>query len=160
MINAENMKNIVLTGVFVTLFSAGLSQENREIETVTIRSTEIDDVLINPGIGFTTFQRFNGDTLNAGMGWTEGLPIVYQDFDGDLTNEGYPQTPIAYFRVNWRFLETAPGVYNWGMIDKALRTAAERGQTLMLRISPYEASDEKDVPDWYREMVGPDTLPS
>src|SRR5660397_132338 len=30
----------------------------------------------------------------------------------------------------------------------------ERGQTLMLRISPYEKSKEKDVPDWYREMVG------
>jgi hypothetical protein len=140
------------------LFSAGFCQENREIETVTVRPTEIDDVLINPGIGFTTFQRFNGDTLNAGMGWTEGLPIVYQEFDGDLTNIGYPQTSIAYFRVNWRFLETEPGVYNWQMIDRALETAASRGQTLMLRISPYEAGEEKDVPDWYRKMVGPDTL--
>ncbi len=39
------------------------------------------------------------------------------------------------------------------MIDKALRTAAERGQTLMLRIAPYEKG-EKDVPAWYRQMVG------
>ena len=152
------MKNLVLTGVFITFLSAGLSQGNGEIETVTVRPAEIDDVLVNPGIGFTTFQRFNGDTLNAGIRWTEGLPIVYQDFDGDLTNHGYPQTSIAYFRVNWRFLETAPGVYNWEMIDKALKTAAERGQTLMLRISPYEAGEEKDVPRWYRQMVGPDTL--
>ncbi len=29
------MKIIVLTGVFITLFSVGLCQENREIETVT-----------------------------------------------------------------------------------------------------------------------------
>lgn len=152
------MKNIVLTGVFIALFSAGSAQESPEAETIFVRPVEINDVLINPGIGFTTFQRFNGDTLNAGMGWTEGLPIVYQEFDGDLTNKDYPQTSIAYFRVNWRFLETAPGVYNWEMIDKALRTAAERGQTLMLRISPYEAGEEKDVPDWYRNMVGPDTL--
>ena len=28
---------------------------------VTVRPQEIDDVLINPGIGFMTFQRFNGD---------------------------------------------------------------------------------------------------
>jgi len=150
------MKKIVLTGAFIAIFSAGFCQGNGEIETVIVRPTEIDNVLINPGIGFTTFQRFNGDTLNAGMGWTEGLPIVYQDFDGDLTNEGYPQTSIAYFRVNWRFLETEPGVYKWDMIDKALRTAAERNQTLQLRISPYEAGDEKDVPAWYRTMVGPD----
>ncbi|MEZ4810704.1 MAG: DUF4832 domain-containing protein [Allomuricauda sp.] len=123
---------------------------------VKVYPKESDALLLNPGIGFTTFQRFNGDDLNPGMDWTEGLPIVYQDFDGDLTNKNHPQTTIAYFRVNWRYLEVEPGVYNWGMIDKALKTAAERGQTLMLRISPYEGGDEKDVPEWYRKIVGPE----
>src|SRR5450759_2884461 len=103
---------------------------------VRVLPKEIDDVLINPGMGFMTFQRFNGDELNQGTGWTEGLPIVYQKFNGNLTNKDFPQTTIAYFRVNWRFLETAPNCYNWAMIDSALRTSAERGQTLMLRISP------------------------
>ncbi len=120
--------------------------------TLVVKPVEIHDVLNNPGIGFTTFQRFNGDDLNDGNGWTEGYPIVYQDFDGDLTNKNYPQTSIAYFRVYWRYLEPEPGQYNWPMIDKALRTAAERGQTLMLRIPPY--SDAVDVPDWYRKMTG------
>lgn len=130
------------------------AQEKAEV--VKVRPVEIFDVLNNPGIGFTTFQRFNGDELNEGMGWTEGLPIEYQKFDGDLTNKNQPQTSIAYFRVNWRFIEPECEKYNWPMIDKALRTAAERGQTLMLRISPYEAGAEKDVPDWYRKMVGPE----
>ena len=122
--------------------------------TVKVYPEEIDSVLNNPGIGFTTFQRFNGDQLNEGAGWTEGLPIVYQDFDGDLTNENYPQTTIAYYRVTWRFLELAPGEYNWELIDKALRTAAERGQTLMLRISPYHGTKDSDVPLWYRKIIG------
>ncbi len=78
------MKRIILAGAMFTLLSTALCQENREIETVLVRPSEIDDVLTNPGIGFTTFQRFNGDTLNTGQGWTEGLPIVYQDFDGGL----------------------------------------------------------------------------
>ncbi len=69
-------------------------------ETVIVRPREIDDVLTNPGIGFMTFQRFNGDTLNEAKGWTEGKPIVYQVFDGDLKNEGYPDTTIAYFRIH------------------------------------------------------------
>jgi hypothetical protein len=120
---------------------------------VVIYPKEINDVLNNPGIGFTTFQRFNGDDLNPGEGWTEGLPIVYQNFDGNLSNGDHPQTTIAYFRVDWSFIEPEKGQYNWPMIDKALRTAAERGQTLMLRIVPYEGG-EKDVPKWYREMVG------
>jgi len=146
-------KNTFLLLIFVL---AGLitAKAQKDPEIVIVRPVEIFDVLNNPGIGFTTFQRFNGDELNEGIGWTEGLPIEYQPFDGDVTNKNYPQTTIAYFRVNWRFLETEPEQYNWEIIDKAMRIAAERGQTLMLRISPYEKSKEKDVPDWYREMVG------
>lgn len=130
------------------------SAQHHPDKTVKVYPRESNELLLNPGIGFTTFQRFNGDELNQGIGWTEGFPIEYQDFDGNLTNKNYPQTTIAYFRVNWRFLETAPGIYNWEMIDKALKTAAERGQTLMLRISPYEGDKEKDAPKWYREIVG------
>lgn len=119
---------------------------------------ETDEVLNNPGKGFTTFQRFNGDSLNApGEGWTEGFPIEYQAFDGTLENERYPQTSIAYFRVYWRYVEPEEGQYNWAMIDSALDTAHARNQTLMLRIAPYGSGDSerRDVPDWYRGMVGP-----
>ncbi|MCX6903116.1 MAG: DUF4832 domain-containing protein, partial [Verrucomicrobia bacterium] len=68
-------------------------------EIVTVRPKEIDDVLVNPGIGFTTFQRFNGDRLNEGLKWTEGFPIQYQEFSGSLTNQDHPMTSLAYFRV-------------------------------------------------------------
>jgi hypothetical protein len=125
-----------------------------EPEVRVIRPRESFDVLVNPGIGFMTFQRFNGDALNAGAGWTEGKPIEYPPFQGDLANKDHPPTSIAYFRVNWRFVEPAEGQYAWDMLDRALDTAAERGQTLMLRISPYE--QEIDVPDWYRQKVGPE----
>ncbi len=121
---------------------------------VTVRPEEIDDVLVNPGIGFMTFQRFNGDTLNEGKKWTEGFPIVYQEFDGDLTNKDHPMTSLAYFRVYWKFIEPARDKYRWDLIDKALETAAARGQTLLLRIAPYGTGAERDVPDWYREIMG------
>ena len=124
--------------------------------SVVVRPVEIHDVLNNPGIGFTTFQRFNGDELNEGEGWTEGFPIEYQEFDGSLTNNGYPQTSIAYFRVYWKFLEPEKERYNWEMIDKAMTTAASRGQQLMLRIAPHGTGPERDVPAWYRELVGPE----
>jgi hypothetical protein len=143
------MRNLLF--VLTVLFLGFQTSAQQNIRVVP---KEVDDVLINPGIGFITLQRFNGDTLNGGSTWTEGLPIEYQAFNGSLKNKDYPQTTIAYFRVNWRFLEPEPGKYNWGMIDKALRTAEERGQTLMLRISPYEDVIKADVPDWYRKMVG------
>ncbi|MBN2315726.1 MAG: DUF4832 domain-containing protein [Sedimentisphaerales bacterium] len=123
-------------------------------ETVTVRPEEIDDVLVNPGIGFMTFQRFNGDKLNEGKRWTEGYPIVYQDFDGDLTNENHPMTSLAYFRIYWKFVEPVKDEYRWDLIDTALKTAESRGQTLLLRIAPYGTGADNDVPDWYREMMG------
>ena len=55
------------TLLFVVLASALMGQE-----TVIVRPKEIEDVLTNPGIGFTTLQRFNGDALNEGTQWTKG----------------------------------------------------------------------------------------
>jgi hypothetical protein len=123
-------------------------------QTVVVRPQEVDDILTNPGIGFMTFQRFNGDSLNEGKNWTEGKPIVYQEFDGSLENEGYPMTTIAYLRIYWKFIEPQIGDYRWALIDAALKTARERGQSLMLRIAPYGTGKQNDVPAWYRAMVG------
>ncbi len=143
---------------------------------IVVRPIESDQVLVNPGIGFMTFQRFNGDRLNPhkklGQGfpiryqpdepqWTEGLPIDYQSFEGqpfdaNHTNPNFPQTSLAYFRVYWKFVEPEQGQYNWPMIDKALETATARGQTLLLRIAPYGKDIREDVPSWYRAMVGPE----
>lgn len=123
---------------------------------ITVRFRESDEVLTNPGIGFTTFQRFNGDKSNEGIGWTEGKPIVYQKFDGNLASSDQPLSSIAYFRVYWRYIEPEKGKYNWEMLDKALKTAHERNQTLMLRIAPYGEGKTKDddVPDYFRAQVG------
>jgi len=123
-------------------------------ETIVVRPKEIDDVLTNPGIGFMTFQRFNGDKLNEGTKWTEGYPIVYQAFDRSLENQKHPMTSLAYFRVYWKFIEPVPGEYRWDLLDKALETAGSRRQTLLLRIAPYGTGADNDVPDWYRAMVG------
>jgi hypothetical protein len=126
-------------------------------DKVTVRPGEIDDVLVNPGIGFMTFQRFNGDKLNEGKKWSEGYPIVYQPFSGKLKNEDYPMTSLAYFRIYWKFIEPAKSQYRWDLIDKALETAGQRRQTLLLRIAPYGSGPDNDVPDWYRAMLGPET---
>ncbi len=121
-------------------------------QTVIVRPREIDDVLVNPGMGFMTFQRFNGDTLNPGAGWTEGHPVVYQDFDGDLTNIDHPATSLMYWRVYWHHVHPEAGRIDFAQFDRVLETAASRGQTVILRIAPYGGND--DVPDWYRKMMG------
>ena len=128
------------------------------VDMVTIRPKESDDVLVNPGMGFMTFQRFNGDRLNEGLEWTEGFPIEYQPFMGSLTNRDHPLTSLAYFRVYWKFMEPEAGVYRWDLLDKALATAQARGQTLMLRIAPYGTDANNDVPAWYRALIAGQTM--
>jgi len=137
------------TVLIITVLATAAGQD-----TVAVRPKQIDDVLTNPGIGFMTFQRFNGDSLNQGLKWTEGFPIAYQEFKGSLENKDYPATSIAYFRIYWKFVEPAMGRYNWEMLDRAIRTAHQHKQTLMLRLAPYGTTGDNDVPDWYRAMVG------
>ncbi len=125
------------------------------MKTLVVRPKTIDDVLVNPGMGFTTFQRFNGDALNEGRTWTEGFPLAYQEYKGSLENIDHPMTSIAYFRIYWKFIEPEKGRYSWDVIDKALETAKSRKQSLMLRIAPHGLfDDDDDVPDWYRQIVG------
>jgi hypothetical protein len=132
--------------IAIPVLYLGSTMQNNP-ERVVVKPKEIDEVLNNPGIGFNTFQRFNGDTLNPGRGWTEGFPIVYQSFNGDLTNKGYPQTTTAYWRVYWKFMEPEERKYRWDLIDEALDTARNRGQKLILRIAPYGTGPDRDVPD-------------
>src|SRR5512140_3811320 len=123
--------------LFPTLLAAAWLAPVFAQQLVTVRPKEINDVITNPGIGFTTLQRFNGDALNTGTKWTEGYPIDYKLYTGKLEVPNQPMTSIAYFRVYWKFLEPEQGKYNWDMLDKALKTAHERKQTLMLRVAPY-----------------------
>jgi Domain of unknown function (DUF4832)/Beta-galactosidase len=104
---------------------------------VTVRPTEIDDVLVNPGMGFMTFHRTDGVAINP-------------------ENTGYPETSIDYLRVYWNFFEPVRGRYRWEVLDAALKAARDKRQTVLFRIMPYGLGPGEDVPDWYREIVGPE----
>src|SRR5438445_6750074 len=43
-------------------------------DVVIIRPKEIHNVLVNHGMGITTFQRFNGQALNPPLTWSEEGP--------------------------------------------------------------------------------------
>src|SRR5690625_3854805 len=85
--------------LLMVLLNSVPTVSGQQLDTLVVRFHDTDELLNNPGKGFTTFQRFNGDELNPGAGWTEGFPIEHQEFDGNLENEAYPQTTIAYDRV-------------------------------------------------------------
>ena len=58
----------------IALFVLAGERAFAQSDVVIIRPKEIRDVLVNPGMGITTFQRFNGQALNPPLTWSEEGP--------------------------------------------------------------------------------------
>ena len=114
--------------------------------TVVVRPREIDTVLVNPGMGIQTFQRFNGDALNPALGWSEEGPV------GKLalaSGADAPLSSISYCRWFWETFEPEQGKIRWEIVDEALRQARAHHQTLAMRLMPYD--QKHPLPEWYRK---------
>lgn len=116
-----------------------------QTETIVVRPVESDEVLVNPGMGITTFQRFNGQSLTVGR-WSEVGPT--SKLETAPARPDFPDTSIAYCRWFWSQLEPAPGQFRWEILDAALEEARLHNQTLAIRLMPYDP--EHPLPEWYR----------
>jgi len=115
-------------------------------DRVIVRPRPIDDVLVNPGMGITTFQRFNDEPINPGLEWSEEGPTAVRE-----ASEGpvdFPRTSIAYCRWFWETIEPESGAIQWQILDTALEQARKHGQTLAIRLMPYD--QKHPLPEWYR----------
>jgi hypothetical protein len=129
--------------LFVAIFaSPAVAQQN----VVVVRPKEIQDVLVNPGMGITTFQRFNGQEPNPPLKWSEIGPATR--LPAPETTPDFPKTSVAYCRWYWNVLEPERGKFNWEIVDLAVEEARAHGQKLAIRLMPY--SNEESLPDWYR----------
>jgi hypothetical protein len=125
--------------------SAG-AQDRRSQDVVVVRPVETHDVLVNPGMGITTFQRFNGDPPNAGLEWSEEGPTT--KLSPAATAPEYPDTSIAYCRWFWDVIEPEPGKFRWDIVDNAIVEARTHHQRLAIRLMPYDP--KHPLPEWYR----------
>ena len=130
--------------ISVLILFATLSYAQRD--TVIIRPAPINDVLQNPNMGVTTFNRFNGQSLNPELKWSELGPVT--KLPQAATRPDFPDTTIAYLRWYWNALEPDRGKYRWDILDLALSEARAHGQTLAIRLMPY--SNKDPLPAWYQ----------
>lgn len=132
-----------LAVAFIASSFVGFAQE----VTTVVRPVETHEILINPGMGIQTFQRYNGDSLNPGVTWSEEGPV------GTLKTEekkpDFPGSSVAYVRWHWATLEPVQGKVRWEIIDLALAEARRHGQRLAIRLMPYDP--KHPLPKWYRE---------
>src|ERR1700760_3951838 len=132
--SAVFLSAIVLMSGFL---GASVTQAQRNV--VVVRPKEISDVLVNPGMGITTFQRFNGQEPNPPLKWSEVGPTT--KLPQAPTRPEFPDTSVSYCRWYWNVLEPEPGKYNWTIIDLAIDEARAHGQKLAIRLMPYSNED-------------------
>ncbi len=135
-------KIAVYLAIVTGLCGAARAQQNNQI----FRPKEIGDVLVNPGMGIQTFQRFNGNSINPGTRWSEVGPE--RRLEQADPKPDFPLSSVAYCRWFWHQLEPAPGKYRWEILDLAIEQAREQGQRLAVRLMPYD--QRNPLPEWYR----------
>jgi hypothetical protein len=131
----------------VLLFLTCAGDALAQTPTTVIRPKEIDDLLVNPGMGVQTFQRFNGDAINPGREWSEEGPVGRPAPSKGSVD--FPASSISYCRWFWATLEPQQGNVRWGILDEALRQARLHHQALAIRLMPYD--ERHPLPEWYRK---------
>jgi hypothetical protein len=123
-INSQHFQKVLfILLTFSVVFSVNAFQ--KETEYVTIRPEVNNDVLSNPGIGFTTMGAFDGEV------------------------QGYPKSTVAYFRWYWNKIMPAEDVYDWSVIDEVITKARIKGQRLACGIMPVNGTG---APQWYIDL--------
>ena len=134
------MRDLLSLAVFVFVSCFSYAQR----DTVIVRPVPVNDVLINPNMGITTFNRFSGQATNPPLEWSEVGPVT--KLPQAATKPNFPDTTIAYLRWYWNALEPEQGKIRWDIIDLALKEARAHGQTLAIRLMPY--SNKDPLPEW------------
>ncbi len=87
--------------ICIGIFAATTVEAQRNV--VVVRPKEIHDVLVNPGMGITTFQRFNGQEPNPPLNWSEVGPVAKLPLAA--TSPDFPEASVSYCRWYWNVLE-------------------------------------------------------
>ena len=103
---------------------AAASAAYAQPSSVIIRPKEIQGVLVNPGMGIQTFQRFRGQEIYPGLRWSEvGPEGPAADAPGAVD---FPDSTVAYLRWFWSQLEPERGKYRG---RSSTRPSRRRGGT-------------------------------
>ena len=134
-------QSFLIPSLFFLVLAAAVAQD-----TVVVRPKQTDELLLNPDMGIQTFQRFRNQPIYPGTRWSEVGPMQREP---DATGKvDFPESRMAYIRWFWSQLEPEQGKYRWDIIDTALEEARRHGQTLMIRMMPYDQGNP--LPEWYR----------
>lgn len=87
--------------------------------------------------------------MNEGTEWSEEGPLAFPRAEPEVA-AGYLPSTVAYCRWFWNVLEPERGRLDFSMIAAALATARARGQSLQVRLMPFGAHGQPQLPVWYQ----------
>jgi hypothetical protein len=148
-ISVEKFAIIVVSAFVISSYAGQAQGQTTQQQTTIVRPVETQEILFNPGMGIQTFQRYNGDPLNAGVKWSEQGPA--SSLAAPAEKPDFPPATVAYDRWYWDTLEPEQGKVRWDIIDLALAEARRHGQRLMIRLMPYGSDQQHPLPKWYRD---------
>lgn len=107
-----------------------------------MRPREIDDVLVNPGMGFVTGRSFNDDTHR------KTVKGIIEELSPD-----FPRCSLAEFKLFWGEIEPEPDRYDFAFVDGLLKKARQRDQDISIRFMPWFPLVAHSTPQWFRERA-------
>lgn len=122
------VRPLLLVGIIMMLCSP-LTAVGRPI-MVTAHPTPIDSVLVNPGMGFETFEIFHPDSVRV-----------------HKYGQRHPASSVMYTRLWLADVLPAPGVVDFHKIDSLLTTADHFGCTVGLGFMTADYGRQA-LPDW------------
>ncbi|MGE7823598.1 DUF4832 domain-containing protein [Paenibacillus sp. NPDC093718] len=117
-------------------------------KAVTVYPMMLEDILNNPGIGFTAAPGLMGDLDRICD--NRGEEHKKYKFTEDSRTYNHPDSKVYFCSVRWRDLEVRQGEYRWEVLEERLDYPKSMGCTAVVRCSPYALSEEDDIPAWYR----------
>lgn len=117
-------------------------------KTVTVYPTISDDILSNPGIGFTAAPGLMGEPDHIYD--NRGKEQNKYKFTESSRTFNHPDSKVYFCSARWRDLEVSKGMFNWEVLEEKLDYAKSIGCTAVVRCSPYALSEEDDIPAWFR----------
>lgn len=91
------------------------------------------------GAGETSFNQKQADGTFADMG------VEFPSHTPSASFGSASESPDRNFRITWRAIETASGVFDWRGIDDLLARCAADGARLTLRIMPLDTSSQPAI---------------
>jgi hypothetical protein len=107
-------------------------------ESVTVKTLDTGEALVNPCMGWT-------------MHFYSNVPTNYgSQLSPADTLDDFPGLSTVYLRLPWAYIEPEEGKYNWAILDTPAQRWIAKGKRIALRLTCSENWMTYATPEWVR----------